>query len=802
MFAVRLAAAFFFITLSLLAFGQQAVISGRVITEGGQPAIAATVSLNKQETAIAKTATDSSGRFSLPATDGPYRLIISHTGYNEHRIENALSKDLGVITLTALAKALDEVVVEAKQKLVEADANTITYNVARSIDAQGANALEALKKAPGVFVLNDNTVTLNGKAGVTILLDGKQTYLSGQELADLLKSMPASGIKSIEIISNPTAKYDAAGSGGIINIKTIKTVIRGFTGTATTGVSIGVTAKHNQDFSFNYRRNNFNLFGSYNHFIGYYNYLYGSNRLQNGRTYNSTTDDTDKRNRMSTRLGFDYMLSKKHTVGILLNGNFVFGGGITRTRTNISGLNAANLEQALFADNDYYFQQTNRYNLNLNYRYEDAGGKVLNIDADHGWFAKDNSNLQTNMYTDAGGVKLQQNRYRSLNGIDIRLKAAKVDYTTSFAKGVLEIGAKFSAIGSGNDARFFHALQSRDSLDNRRSNRFNFSEDINAAYINYKKTISSWTLQGGVRLEQASSVGTLSFEKSGADTIQQNKRNQLKAFPSFSVSLKPAEKHTYSISYSKRIDRPAYQDLNPFVYLLDELSFWQGNPFLQPQLTHRASLQYLYQSSTIIGLHFSHTDAYSTRITDTIENNKIVMIPRNLGTQQNLSLTLTQNLTLKKWWEMSANATLYHLSNNVAFDNLRQLNLQQTAARINLQQRFKLPLSIAAEVSAYYNSRRLIGANEIVRSNSQLDIAFQKNIWKNKGVLRLAFNDIYKGTGTRSEQRFDGFYLRSYGYYETRQVRINFTYKFADANSKAPRNRSSALENENNRIRN
>jgi hypothetical protein len=137
----------------------------------------------------------------------------------------------------------------------------------------------------------------------------------------------------------------------------------------------------------------------------------------------------------------------------------------------------------------------------------------------------------------------------------------------------------------------------------------------------------------------------------------------------------------------------------------------------------------------------------------------------------------------------------------VAFDAFRQLNLQQTAARLNVQQRFKLPLAIAAEISGYYNSRRLIGANEIVRATSQVDLALQKNLLKNKVTLRLAFNDIYKGTPTRSEQRFEGFYLRNYGYYETRQVRINFTYKFADQNSKTPRSRSSALENENNRIR-
>lgn len=699
-------------------------------------------------------------------------------------------------------KSMDTVVVESRQRLIKVDGNTITYDVSKSIDAQGVNALEVLKKAPGVFVLNDNTVTLNGKAGVLILLDGKQTYLSGQELADLLKSMPASGIKSIEVITNPSSKYDASGSAGIINIKTNKILVKGFSGVATTGVSYGVFLKQSQDLSFSYRRNNFTLFGSYNHFIGHYKYIYGSDRLQNDQRYNSATDDTDKRKRMGSRLGFDYNINKHHTIGILLNGNFVFGGGLTQTVTDIYTHPSMMREQTLIADNDYYFQQTNRYNVSVNYRYENPSGRILTIDADHGWFDKDNSNLQRNLYKDAQDVTLYQNRYRSLNTIEIQLKGLKLDYTTPLWKGLLETGAKFSSITSGNGGNFFHVLESRDSLDNQRSNTFSFTEKIAAGYLNYKSTFGKWTIQGGVRFEQASSYGTLRFIKNGKDTLETNDRQQLKAFPSFSVSFKQGAKHTYSVSYSKRIDRPAYQDLNPFVYLLDELSFWQGNPFLRPQITHRGSLQYVYGSSTIAGLHVAHTDDYSTRITDTIGNNKIVMIPRNLGTQLNISLTLTQNINIRKWWELTFNGTLYQIRNKVSFDAFRQLNLRQTAARMNMQQRFKLSPTIAAEISGYFNSKRLAGANEIIRATSQVDIAVQKTFMKGRSTLRFAVTDIYKGTYTRSSQNFNDFYLSGYGYYEARQVRVNFTYKFAEANSKAPRNRSSALENENNRIRN
>ncbi len=345
-------------------------LEGQVVDAEEKRLARATISLiDKDHKAVLKETTDSNGLFHLYySLPGNYMLQISHTGYNAHTSAQfeLKDKDFGTIRLTNATQTLGEVVIASTQKLIDADAGSITYHVYKSIDAQGVSALEALKKAPGVFIGNDNSISLNGKGGVTILLDGRQTYLSGQELTDLLKSMPASGIKSIEIITNPTAKYDASGSAGLINIKTNKSQIKGFSGTTTTGISYGVTLKQNQDISLNYRKNNFNIYGSYNHFIGNYNYLYGSDRYQNTRTYNSATDDTDKRKRLGTRLGVDYNLNKKSTIGVLLNGNFVLGGGITRTKTGISFPDALLIEQTLFAENDYYFQQTARYNVNLN----------------------------------------------------------------------------------------------------------------------------------------------------------------------------------------------------------------------------------------------------------------------------------------------------------------------------------------------------------------------------------------------------------------------------------------------------
>lgn len=798
---------FVFIIMSATRLNAQSgyQLTGQVVgNEEKQLPLATVALLDKNNKQVIVAFSDSNGYFQFSYNiPGTYSLLVSHAGYKVYNSEvfSLTSKNFGKIKLVVTGKELEQVVVQAKPNLIELSGNNIVYNVSKSIDAQGISALEALKKAPGISVNNDNNIMLNGRGGALITIDGKQTYLSGKEIADLLKTMPASEIKSIEIINSPTAKYDAAGTAGIINIKTLKSQVKGFNATVTTGLAYGVSVKQNLDLAFNYRKNKFNIYGAYNHFFGNYNYIYGSNRLQNNKRYASATDDTDKRKKMGGRLGLDYNIDKKNTIGVLLNTNIVFGGGITDTRTNISDPDSG-IVQRLTAVNDYYFQQTNRYNGNVNYKFEDAVGRIFNFDADYGYFKKDNSNLQSNIYTDKGDQILNQNMYRSLNGISINLKAFKFDYTTPLAQGILETGAKYSGIRSNNNAGFYHVLGGKDSLDDRRSNTFRFNEQISSGYVNYKKEMGKWVVQGGVRVENTSANGTLRFTTNGKDSVQTIDRNYINLFPSFSVSVRPRQNHSFSLSYSRRIDRPAYQDLNPFVYLLDELSFWQGNPFLQPQLSHRASLQYVFKSATIISLNYAYTNQYSSRITDTLDVTKIVMIPRNLGVQKSISLSATQNLTPAKWWNITFNGTMFHIYNKVSFDSYRNLDLKQLAARINLQQRFKLPYAFTAELSGYVNTKRLTGANEVYRGTSQVDIGLQRSFLKNKAIVRLAVNDIYKGTKAWSVQRFEGFSMESYSYWETRQIRINFTYKFSDnSNVKGPRSRTSALENENGRIK-
>lgn len=788
----------------------KAVLKGGVISVDGEIVPFATATLIYDATQVGGAIANEKGEFQLHhplKVGGNYILKVSSMGYEAALINfiplesNRSAKDFGKIKLKQTSKILKEINVSSNQKLIEIDGGNIVFNVVKSVTAQGTNALELLGRAPGVTVGTDNNISLNGKAGAAILIDGKQTYLSGREIAELLKSMSASEIKAIEIIASPSAKFDASGTAGVINVKTLKSNVQGFSAAFTTGLNYGIYLRNNQDLSLDYRNNSVNIFGNYSHFIGYYSYLYGADRIQEGKFYNSFTDDVDKRNKMGSRLGADFAVNKKNTVGILINGNFIFGGGITDTRTHIGIAETNHLDQTLTATNDYYQQKTQRYNVNLNYKYEDTLGTMINFDADYGDFTKRAGNLQTNKYTATTGTVLSDNLYRSLNAIDIGLRAIKADYTTKIWKGKLETGLKFSSVSADNDSKFLEIKPDGEFRDPDRSNRFVYREEIANAYVNYQKSFGNWQFQGGMRVENTGSKGKLDEISIVAGNMKETERKYTNWFPFLSASVKPSVNHNISLSYSRRIDRPAYQNLNPFIYLLDELSYWQGNPFLAPQLSHRLLLQYVYKSSTILGISYTHTDNFSVEVTDVVDDTKIVMVPRNLGVQQHLALTLTQTLSPTKWWNLTFSGTFFGLHNDIDFGEGRELDLKQTAGRLNLQQTFKLPYRINAEVMGFYNSKKLVGANQFYRATGQIDLGLQRNVMNDKATIRLVFADIYKGSKANAVQQVSGLYIRNYSYFETRQVRLNFSYRFTSGNSKGPRTRSSALENEQGRIK-
>jgi hypothetical protein len=363
-------------------------LKGQVIDDHQKPLEFGTVSLRKvnpnqpvepekpdASPIVQQQMTGQDGLFTLSAEEGTYQLTITYLGhslYKSELITLTADKDLGVIKVKPPNQNLQEVIIRSTQPqpLLRTEGRKLIFNLEKSITAQGTTVLEALKKAPGVMVSQDNTITLNGTNGTLVLIDGRQTYLQAEELAQLLKSMPSSGVKSIEIIKNPSAEYDAAGTGGIINIVMKKSTAQGFNGTLNNGLAFGLTLKQNTSFNLNYRKGKTNVFGSYNHNFGHFAMDYDNDRTTNGKIYLNANHDVDMRRSIGSTIGADYTIDTTKVIGFVLNANFSNGGGLIIPTTNIFDQATGQLLQSLKSESRYSAQKADRCNANFNYRYK------------------------------------------------------------------------------------------------------------------------------------------------------------------------------------------------------------------------------------------------------------------------------------------------------------------------------------------------------------------------------------------------------------------------------------------------
>lgn len=772
---------------------QEKGISGKVTDDNKQPVEAALVWLVNPETeqSIAQAITDDSGNFFLPCINKEIKLTVTCLGYTPYvsEIFNA-SKPVNrpTIILSEKSEVLDNIVVigEKSRPVIEQKAGKLIFNVENSINAQGSNAFEILRQTPGVSVdEGSKSISINGRSGVLVMLNGKQTYMQQSEIVDLLKSTSSSNIKMIEVMSNATAQYDAAGSGGILNIVLKKERGAGYNVMANVGMSYWFHVKQNTELSFNYNRGKLNFYGNYSHDLGHVGLFYGSTRKQSGKLFESHSDDVDKRNIAAATLGLDYEINKHHLVGIQANGNFLFGPGLIETNTDI--YNSYDKDLLLYtirSKSDYYHQVADRYNFNANYRYEVPDERLFTFDLDYGLFRGNSGNYQPNEYYSPMQVLDSAQNYRSTGNRDIDLYALSSGYKQSVWLGELMGGMKFSNVSSKNTYSLYDVQEKEETIDQNMSNDFHYIESILAGFIMYDLNISDkWYANIGARIEYTHSNGHL-IPLAGSMNQESNvRRDYVDFFPSLGITYKPKEKHTISISYGKRIDRPVYSDLNPIEQPLDGLASWKGNPFLIPQKTHRFSLQYQYDK-TSVELSYSRTNDYRVQITDTLGVDKVIMEPQNLGTQEYYGMALSQSLRFFHAWDINFSGRAYHLDNRMAFDAERFYHRKRWAAGVTLQTSFPVIWGIRSEILGVYATKRLGGSTEVMGSNGLVNLGFQKKFINDKAIVKLSFSDIFWTNNWDNVNNFGNFQSKEYGYGETRQIKVNFTYKFGGSNKK------------------
>lgn len=786
-------------------------IKGAVKDGSGKALRSATVSLlAAKDSAIKKVdITDEKGEYSFTnIKNGNYLLSYTMVGHEKayspsFELKDGQTFNAEIVSLNSAAGKLQSVTVVSKKPLIEVRADKTIFNVENSINATGSNALELLQKSPGVMVDNNDNITMKGKTGVRIYVDGKMMQLDAKDLAAYLKAINSNDIEAIEMISNPSAKYDASGNAGIINIRLKKNKKYGTNGSVNLGYVQGITPKGNGSLNLNYRDKKVNLFSNISAHRGFYEnsmYLY---RIQNDTLYNQSTINTNDNKNYNFKAGADFFLNRTNTIGVMANGSFGNEEWSSESRTPISYFPAGQNPQFIkeLRSTNRVPGKRNNFNANLNYRFADTTGTEVNTDLDYGRFHGIGNSYQPNYYYGSSGSLLYSIINANNTPTDIDIYTAKTDVEMNKWKGKIGFGAKVAYVKTTNSFDFFNVVNGVSQKILSRSNSFTYTENVNAAYVNFQRQLGKkWSMQTGLRAEQTNSHGELTRADGVTQSDNDIKRTYIDFFPSAALTFNVNDKNSLNLTYSRRIDRPTYQDLNPFENKLDELTFQKGNAFLRPQYTHSIELTHTFKSKINTTLGFSDVKDYATVITDTTNGNATYIQQRNLAKQQIYNLSVGSALSFTKWWNGYGNAWFSYQVFRGEFNGAK-IDRDYPIYGAYMQNTFTLGKDYTAEISGWFNGPSVWAGTWKNKAQGGVDVGLQKLFMQKKATLKVTVTDIFHTNPWYAVNDYAGVYINGHGSWESQTLRVNFTYRFGSNEIRAARQRKTGLESENSRIK-
>ena len=802
------------ISLSTLCniYAQQTTISGQITNQSGSPLGGATIYLNyfKDSSMVKIAISNTSGYYEIgQVKPTKYFISASFNGYSKNSTNVFAVTDGKItyapsLTLLVTGKNISEVTVTgSRQKpMIEVMAGKTIFNVESSINATGSNAFELLQKSPGITTDNDDNMSMKGKTGVQIYIDGRITQMHGPDLADYLKSINSTDIEAIEMISNPSARYDAAGNAGIINIRLKKNNTIGLSASLIGGVNIGKHLKTNEGISLNYRNKNVNLFSNYSYNWSSNDNTFDMYRVQNDTLYDQKNNQNIKGFTQNLKAGVDFFLSKKSTFGFIYSGNFTNNTTFSYSRTPSSAINTGNIDKILYATNTVPANVKNQ-NINANYRYADTVGHELNIDIDHGFYESRKTSYQPNNYfTPAPETLIYEKNYRNNTPINIAINTQKIDYVTPLKNGKLSMGAKLSHVKTDNTFILYNVIGGQDTIDLKNCNLYLYKENVNAGYVSYFTTLSKkLNMQAGLRVENTVTNSKLTrfgqvMRTSGEDSIH---RNYTGFFPSLAFTFAMDTNNNFDLSYSRRIDRPNYIDLNPFETRVDELDFIKGNPYLRPQYTTSIQLTHTFKNKYITSVNYSHISDFSTYIIDTAKINQNYVSKKNVGNEDIASINFSVPMDVTKWWNVYSSVIIYNSRYHANTGTKRAININITSFNINAENSFRLGHGFTAQLSAYYGSPFVSLGTFKSKAQGFIDIGLQKKIWHDDATIKISCTDILHTLKWQGESKYDGTHIIACSTWEARQLRLNFTCRFGRTQVKQSRQRSTGNEDESQR---
>ena len=733
-------------------------------------------------------------------------IIFSQNIKAQELKNNKMINDSNAIKKTLISPdsvhQLSQVVVSSKKPLYEVKIDRTVVNVDASPSNVGTNVIEVLEKAPGVNVDKDGNISLKGKNAVLVMIDGRPSYLTPVDLFNYLKSLPSTAINQIELMTNPPAKYDASGNAVVINIKTKKNKTMGFNGTYNASIGQGFYNRNSNSLNLNYRKNKLNVFSN----MSYSNWS-GFNNLKIVRKYKdddslvkaifdqSAFAKNKENDNVNLKIGFDYSISNKTNIGAIFSG---FVNPELSINDNISLLKSPNntIDSIVNSTNSISNTWKNiSTNIYLQHKF-DSLGKELNIDIDASKFNSSSKSVLINRILNADNSYRSSEELLGKFPIDIQIVSIKSDYSHPLKnKGKFDLGAKSSYVETTNEANFFNILPWGQTIDFNKTNSFNYKENINAAYLNYSKEIKKWGFQLGLRAENTNSNG---YQKGNAQRTDSSfTRSYTNIFPTSYITYTANEKNQYTINFGRRIDRPSYQDLNPFVFYLDNFTYNKGNPFLQPQISNNVELAYTYNQFITTTLNYSVTnkifqesmiqDGYAT-----------IVQTNNIGTKTNYGVSTNIQYEAKKIF--SSNIYLAYTHDNykgeVAGD---KLNLSADMYLISLNNQFKFNKGWSAELSGWYRTKGVEG-QLLINPLSQVNMALQKQVLKNKGTFKFGVRDIFLTNFPSGIIRFSKTEANFSNRRDSRIFSLSFTYRFGKS-FKAVSKKATGAEDEKSRVK-
>lgn len=744
--------------------------------------------LNAQDsTAVTVIFSDEKGNYAFKnIKKGNYIIQASMMGFQDSNSEpilfstsNDKSYSVKDIILKPATSALKEVVITVQKPLIERRADMLVVNVENSTLAAGNNAMDILERSPGIAVDKDDNISLQGKQGTLILIDGKETHLSPTQLANLLRSTDGNTIQSLEIISNPSAKYDAKGTAGIINIKLKKNKLTGTNGSLSLSGGYGNAHKSSNSLALNHKNGKVNIYGTYNYLNNEGNQDIGIYRLvgpeSSFTSFDQLTKLNDQRNNHSARAGIDYQTSEKNVAGLQVSTN---KSQNKSNNTNITNIGSAHsVLDSVLRGNTLSKRKFSSYSISLNNAYNiDTLGRKLSADIDFSEYKDNNTANYGNYFYDAAGLDLQNPIIlRSNMPSTIRIQTAKVDYTHPLNKdSKLETGLKFALVNSDNDMHYEKQINEIWENMPDRTNHFIYNERVAAAYLNYSFSFHKLAIQTGLRTEYT-------FSDGNSITLNKRvKRDYVDLFPNVSLRYAKSDNHQFGLSYSKRINRPYYGNLNPFTYFLDEYTSERGNPYLQPEYTQAFELSYtlLQRFNFSTGLNLTRDAIVESMEQDDIKKTTTVFRD-NFASSETWFLNVNAPIKVTKFWSFNTNFTAFYLGfKSTAANN--SFTSGQLATQVYNNNTFTISKTFRAEATLNYQSPLTYSIYKIEQQWS-VDAGLNKSFQNNKVNLKLAVSDIFNTKTQNLATRHDNLNASINQKRETRIMRLTLSYNFGSS---------------------